>query len=80
MLQNDPVKKEDKIDAGGDHLILLAKNKTGYNNLVKLISLGWIEGMYYKPRIDMELLREYHEGLIVSTACLQGRYPAGNNE
>ncbi len=64
--------KEDKIDGGGYHLILLAKNKTGYHNLIKLVSIGWTEGFYYKPRIDRELLTEYHEGLIASSACLGG--------
>jgi DNA polymerase-3 subunit alpha len=69
------LRKEEKIDASGDHLILLAKNKTGYHNLVKLVSLGWIEGMYYKPRIDKELLKQYSEGLIATTACLGGEVP-----
>lgn len=64
--------KSDKVDAKGDHLILLAKNLQGYNNLMKLISTAWIEGFYYKPRIDKELLFEHSEGLIVSTACLAG--------
>ena len=64
--------KDDKIDGGGYHLILLAKNKTGYHNLIKLVSLGWTEGFYYKPRIDKELLRQYHEGLIATSACLAG--------
>ncbi|MCB8998567.1 MAG: DNA polymerase III subunit alpha [Bacteroidales bacterium] len=67
--------KEDKIDGSGDHLILLAKNKTGYHNLIKLVSLGWTEGMYYKPRIDKEVLKKYAEGLIASTACLGGEVP-----
>jgi DNA polymerase-3 subunit alpha len=67
--------REEKIDASGDHLILLAKNKGGYHNLVKLVSLGWIEGMYYKPRIDKELLRQYSNGLIATTACLGGEIP-----
>ncbi len=64
--------KEDKTDGGGEHLILLAKNKTGYQNLTRMVSLGWTEGFYYKPRIDKELLRTYHEGLIASSACLGG--------
>ncbi len=64
--------KKEIIDRKGDHLILLAKNHTGYRNLSKLISLSWIDGMYYKPRIDKELLREIHEGLIASSACLAG--------
>lgn len=65
-----------KEDRGGYHVILLAKNKTGYKNLVKLVSLGYIEGHYYKPRIDKEILKEYSEGLIVSTACLGGDIPS----
>jgi DNA polymerase III subunit alpha len=61
-----------KEDRSGDHLILLAKNLTGYKNLVKLVSTAWIKGFYYKPRVDKELLREYREGLIASSACLAG--------
>ncbi len=66
---------EDKTsveDRSGDHLILLAKNLTGYHNLVKLVSRAWIKGFYYKPRIDKQLLREHHEGLIASSACIAG--------
>ena len=54
------------------HLILLAENNTGYRNLMKLVSRGFTEGFYYKPRVDKELLRQYHEGLIASSACLNG--------
>jgi DNA polymerase-3 subunit alpha len=54
------------------HLILLAKNTTGYKNLMKLVSLSHLEGFYYKPRIDWEILKQYHEGLICTSACLQG--------
>src|SRR3989338_2875180 len=54
------------------HLILLALNETGYRNLMKLVSLGNTEGFYYKPRIDKELLRQYHEGLVGSSACFGG--------
>ncbi|HLN20387.1 MAG TPA: DNA polymerase III subunit alpha [Bacteroidales bacterium] len=61
-----------KEDRSGDHLILLAKNLTGYKNLIKLVSTAWIKGFYYKPRIDKHLLAEYHEGLIASSACLAG--------
>ncbi|HLP73290.1 MAG TPA: DNA polymerase III subunit alpha, partial [Bacteroidales bacterium] len=61
-----------KEDRSGDHLILLAKNLTGYRNLIKLVSTAWIKGFYYKPRIDKSLLRQYHEGLIASSACLAG--------
>ena len=57
------------------HLILLAKNETGYHNLMKLVSLGHIEGFYYKPRIDHALLEKYHEGLICSSACMAGEIP-----
>ncbi|MBI5219626.1 MAG: DNA polymerase III subunit alpha [Bacteroidia bacterium] len=57
------------------HLILLAKNVEGYFNLVKLVSYGWIEGFYYKPRIDKELLRKYSKGLIATTACIAGEIP-----
>ena len=74
--------KVEQIDRKGDHLILLAKNETGYKNLLKLISFSWTEGHYYKPRIDKELLRKYNEGLIASSACLAGEIPraifAGN--
>ncbi len=54
------------------HLLLLAKNNAGYRNLMKLSSYGYLEGFYYKPRIDMELLRQYSEGLIVTSACMSG--------
>lgn len=59
-------------DRSGDHLILLAKNLTGYRNLVKLVSTAWIKGFYYKPRIDKELLARHRDGLIASSACLAG--------
>ena len=74
--------KTAKEDGGGWHLLLLAKNKKGYQNLCKLVSTSWIDGHYYRPRIDKSLLQKYHEGLIVSTACLAGEIPrsilAGN--
>ncbi len=57
------------------HLILLAKDEVGYKNLIKLSSASYIEGFYYKPRIDKELLEKYHEGLIAMTACLAGEVP-----
>ena len=57
------------------HLILLAENNTGYANLMKIVSKGFVEGFYYKPRIDIELLREYHEGIIALSACLAGEIP-----
>jgi DNA polymerase III subunit alpha len=61
-----------KEDRSGDHLILLAKNLIGYKNLIKLVSIAWIKGFYYKPRVDKELLKKYSEGLIASSACLAG--------
>ena len=54
------------------HLILLAENNTGYANLVKIVSKGFTEGYYYKPRVDLEVLEQYHEGLICASACLAG--------
>lgn len=65
----------EKIDGSGWHLVVLAKNLTGYKNLIKMVSKSWTEGFYYRPRIDKELLEQYHEGLIVSTACLGGEIP-----
>lgn len=71
-------RKEKAVDENGRryyHLILLAKNETGYRNLMHLSSLSYLEGMYYKPRIDTELLEKYHEGIICLTACLAGQLP-----
>jgi DNA polymerase-3 subunit alpha len=67
--------KESKEDLNGWHLILLAKSLKGYHNLIKLVSLGWTEGFYGKPRIDKELLERYHEGIIACSACLGGEVP-----
>ena len=64
--------KEAGRDNGYNHLILLAKNKMGYQNLSKLVSLSFVEGFYYKPRIDLEILEKYSEGLICLSACLAG--------
>lgn len=64
--------KESGLDNDSNHLILLAKNQTGYKNLMKIISIANLEGYYYKPRTDMELLREHHEGLICLSACVNG--------
>lgn len=55
------------------HLVLLAENNEGYKNLVKLVSFGFTEGFYYKPRVDIELLKKYHKGIIASSACLAGQ-------
>lgn len=67
--------KEGKPDMSGWHLVVLAKNFQGYKNLIKMVSHSWTEGYYMRPRIDKELLEKYHEGLIVSTACLGGEVP-----
>ncbi len=64
--------KEPNIDNHYYHLILLAKNQQGYQNLSKLVSIGFLDGYYYKPRIDLEVLEQYHEGLICLSACLAG--------
>ena len=66
------VDKEAGVDTRYNHLILLCKNMQGYHNLCKLVSLGFTDGYYYKPRIDKEVLEKYHEGLICSSACLAG--------
>ncbi len=65
----------DKIDNGGWHLIVLAKNLKGYHNLVKLVSNAWTRGYYYHPRTDKAELEKYHEGLIICSACLGGEVP-----
>ncbi|MFA5358367.1 MAG: DNA polymerase III subunit alpha [Patescibacteria group bacterium] len=67
--------KRSRIDEVNYHLILLAKNQTGYKNLLKLVSIAHLEGFYYKPRIDWELLEKYHEGIIACSACIQGEVP-----
>ncbi len=67
--------KENKMDGSGWHLILLAKNRQGYESLMTLVSAAWTEGYYYKPRIDKEFLKKHSEGLIALTACLGGEIP-----
>ena len=67
--------KDSKVDSDYGHLILLAKNNEGYKNLIKIVSAASTEGFYYKPRIDRELLKEYHEGIICCSACLGGDVP-----
>ena len=62
------VRGEDRYN----HLVLLAENNTGYANLMKIVSIGFTEGFYYKPRVDMEVLEKYHEGIIALSACLAG--------
>jgi len=64
--------KEAGVDNDSNHLILLAKNNTGYKNLIKIISISHLEGYYYKPRTDMNLLEKYHEGLICLSSCVNG--------
>ena len=66
--------KVNKID-GNNHLILLCKNETGYKNLIKMVSAAFTEGFYSKPRVDKQLLEQYHEGLICLSACLAGEIP-----
>ena len=64
-----------EFDNENAHLVLLCKDETGYKNLVKLVSAAWIEGFYSRPRVDAELLGQYHEGLIAMSACLAGEIP-----
>ena len=72
-------RKEDKVkehgDMGGYHLIVLAKNYQGYKNLIKLVSRSWVDGFYQRPRTDRVDLEQYHEGLIVCSACIAGEVP-----
>lgn len=72
VARRDRFSQNDKIDSSGWHLIVLAKNLKGYKNLIKIVSKSWTEGFYYRPRIDKQLLEEFHEGLILSSACLGG--------
>ncbi len=64
-----------EVGSGDDryyHLVLLAENNQGYSNLMKIVSKAFVEGFYYKPRVDLELLEKYHEGIIALSACLAG--------
>lgn len=70
-----PTSRHDRSERTRYHQVLLAKNEVGYHNLIQLSSLSYLEGYYYKPRIDHELLKQYHEGLIATTCCLQGEIP-----
>ena len=72
LARRDRFQQKDKIDGSGWHLVVLAKNFKGYQNLIKIVSKSWTEGFYYRPRIDKELLEKYSEGLIISSACLGG--------
>lgn len=64
-----------ELDKGSRHLVLLCENDTGYRNLIALVSQAWVEGFYTKPRVDLDLLRQHHEGLIALSACLAGEIP-----
>lgn len=64
-----------ELDYENRHLVLLCENETGYQNLIAMVSKAWTEGFYNKPRVDMDLLREHHEGLIALSACLAGEIP-----
>ncbi len=64
-----------ELDGENRHLVLLCENDTGYRNLITLVSKAWTEGFYHKPRVDWELLRDHHEGLIALSACLAGEIP-----
>src|SRR6056297_1001628 len=75
LAENSRFDKSGKKDRSGYHLIVMAKNKTGYHNLIKLVSYAWTEGFYYTSRIDKELLKRYSEGLIASSACMGGEIP-----
>jgi DNA polymerase-3 subunit alpha len=67
--------KSPGLDAANHHLLLLAKDDEGYRNLIKLVSVGWLEGFYYKPRIDKDLLSQHCKGLVAASACLAGEIP-----
>ena len=71
-VHNGDIHQKDNLHNPLYHLILIAKDQTGYKNLIKLVSTAWCEGFYYKPRINFELLKEFHEGLICTSACLGG--------
>ncbi len=68
--------KQAQIDADQYHLVLLAKNYQGYQNLMKIVSKAHLEGFYYKPRADIHLLKEFHQGLIATSACIEGEIPS----
>ncbi|MGI6453644.1 MAG: DNA polymerase III subunit alpha [Syntrophomonadaceae bacterium] len=67
--------KEPRLDDAQYHMVLLARNNEGYKNLVQMVSQAYLEGFYYKPRVDRELLEKYHEGLIALTGCIAGEIP-----
>ena len=75
VADNDRFDKKSREQGGGGyhHLLLLIQNRQGYENLIKLVSFGYLEGYYYRPRVDNELLRKYNAGLIATSACIKGR-------
>lgn len=75
LAQRSLYNKESQLDSDSFHLLVLAKNFTGYRNLMKLVSIAHLEGFYYKPRVDKNILREYHKGLIATSGCLNGEIP-----
>ena len=74
-----PNSRFDREQTGGEdryyHLVLLAENDIGYHNLMKIVSNGFVDGFYYRPRVDKEILQTYHEGIIALSACLAGEVP-----
>ncbi|MGE5630467.1 MAG: DNA polymerase III subunit alpha [Caulobacteraceae bacterium] len=67
--------RDPKLDSNQNHLVLLVKDEEGYSNLIKLVSLGFTEGFYYKPRVDVDALKKYSKGLIALSACIAGEIP-----
>jgi DNA polymerase-3 subunit alpha len=76
LAPNGLAQKRAKIDDARHHLILLAKNEAGYKNLLRLVSIAHLEGFYYKPRVDKEVLRKHSEGLVALSACIEGEVPS----
>ncbi|KKP59482.1 MAG: polymerase III alpha subunit protein [Candidatus Roizmanbacteria bacterium GW2011_GWA2_34_18] len=74
--KNSRLDKQSHVDRDQYHLVLLAKNLSGYQNLLKIVTTAYLEGFYYKPRIDFEILEKYHEGIIALSACLNGEIPS----
>lgn len=75
VAQRSRMDRTRELDGENYHLVLLCENNEGYQNLIQLVSRAWLEGFYRKPRVDMELLRKYHKGLIALSACLSGEIP-----
>ena len=75
MFAHGSRKTREQEQGGPYHLTLLAEDATGYRNLLELVSIGYTEGFNRKPRIDMEILREYRDGIIALTGCIQGQVP-----